>query len=64
MRLTLTLLGWTLDLNLGLDTVEAEDTCSLDGGTTSAYPIGFTGQWTQPLEWQPPERTIPWPEEE
>lgn len=42
MRFTLRLLGFeVLDLSLGDDVAEDEG-CSLDGGTTAAYPIGFT----------------------
>ena len=34
MRLSLTVLGWTLDLNLEPDVQELVQPCSLDGGTT------------------------------
>lgn len=41
MRLTIRLLGCEL-LDLYLSTDPDEEACSLDGGATAAYPIGFT----------------------
>lgn len=35
------LLGFEV-LHLTTDPDEVDEACSLDGGTTSAYPIGFT----------------------
>lgn len=40
MRLTLTLCGFELDITLGRETSD-EPGCSLDGGTTASYPVGF-----------------------
>lgn len=57
MRLTLTMLGHTLDISLGQ--TEEADTCSLDGGALgSSEIVGFgsvlmdTGsiQWAEPEE--------------
>jgi hypothetical protein len=62
MRVTLALLGWTLDWSLEPTATEAE-TCSLDGGTTAAYPMGFT-HWPVPEEIAAPQHCPSWDEPE
>ena len=54
MRVTISLLGFTLDLTLGRDRDdEPEFDEYQDAGTTSAYPIGFAQTphpgWERPL---------------
>lgn len=51
MRLTIVLLGHTFDLSLEPTTAETEEASSLDGGTTAAYPVGFTGPYPD-QRWQ------------
>lgn len=44
MRLTLSLLGWTFDVNFSQDQdapVEDDRSRDLSGGYTSSYPVGF-----------------------
>ena len=41
MRLTLQLLGLELDITFGPQDTDASAPCSLDGGTTASYPVGF-----------------------
>lgn len=41
MRLTLSLLGYELDFTFGPRSDDTGTHCSLDGGTTSSYPVGF-----------------------
>jgi len=42
MRLTLTLCGWLLDIDLARNSSDDEPVaCSLDGGTTGSQPVGF-----------------------
>lgn len=64
MRVTVCLLGFELDLTLGPAT-EAE-TAAMDATTDRGYftsqPISFSGQASEPAEWQPPDRTLPWDE--
>lgn len=59
MRLTLCWFGFELDISLGPTTVDDEPACSLDGGTTSSYPIGYAPtphpSWERPLnQWDEP----------
>lgn len=61
MRLTLAILGWTWDLSL--EPTADDEGNSLDGGTTSAYPISFTA-WPQPEDAPMPQRTPAWDEPE
>lgn len=60
MRLTLAWFGYEIDFSFGPTTVDEPDTCSLDGGTTSSYPVGFTQTphppWERPLNtWDVPD---------
>lgn len=60
MRLTLALLGWTLDLSLGPDSAEVEDRSrDLSGGTTGSTELAVpdTETWLGEtgLEMEPPE---------
>lgn len=65
MRLTLSLLGHTLDLGLEADTRECVHNCdhgsSLDGGTTASYPVGFS-PWPVPEEIEAPQHCPSWDE--
>lgn len=63
MRLTIVLLGHTFDLSLEPTATEDAETCSLDGGTTSAYPVGFT-VWPVPEEIAAPQHCPSWDEPE
>jgi hypothetical protein len=61
MRLTLRILGFeVLDLDIATDSTEAEeyepDPHDLSGGTTSAMPVGFCGQYEVPQDVEMPER--------
>ncbi len=44
MRLTIAVLGWTLDWTLEPTATEQPETSSLDGGTTASYETGGTEQ--------------------
>lgn len=63
MRIYLSLFGREIvDLHIGSDW-EADPMCSLDGGTTSSYPIGFAPSAPIQLE-EPPGRYGPgWDDE-
>jgi hypothetical protein len=53
MRLTIVLLGHTLDLSLEPTATEDTDPASdLSGGTTSSYPVGYAPPWGD-QRWQP-----------
>lgn len=64
MRLLLQLGPWVLDLSAGRaedNTPDPEqDTCSLDGGSTVAYPIGFTPQPPTQFEGNPDRYGVDW----
>lgn len=61
MHLTLRLLGFeVLSVEYATDDEYAEGGCSLDGGTTAAYPIGFAPSEPQPWDMDcPPHVTFP-----
>ena len=64
MRLTLTLLGHTLDLSLeAAGTDDCDHGSSLDGGTTASYPVGFS-PWPVPEEISAPQHCPSWDEPE
>lgn len=63
MRFTASILGLELDITFGPATeTAAEDDPSgaLNGGTLASTPMTFFPSPATPMEWQPPERTIPW----
>jgi hypothetical protein len=63
MRLTLVLLGHTLDLSLEANAADA-DTNSLDGGTTASTNVLYFGRYDTPEDIPLPQRTPPWDDEE
>lgn len=65
-RLTIALLGWTFDWSIEPTAAEAEDDggSSLNGGTTGAYPVGFTATFEIPEEVAVPMRCNGWPDED
>ena len=65
MRLTIALLGWTLDWSLEPSSVEDEDdpTFALNGGTTGGYYVGFASH-VAPEEIAAPMHCPSWDEPE
>lgn len=65
MRVTASLLGWTMDWSLSPDAAEDTDEgAALNGGTLAAYPVGFTHAMAIPEEVVMPQRTPAWDDEE
>lgn len=61
MRVTIAALGFELDLTFGPTTeTAAVDGASLDGGTTSAYPMGFVVRHEVPDEVAIVRPVSPW----
>jgi hypothetical protein len=56
VRLTLRLLGTEI-FHISTDRDDEPDGASLDGGTTSAYPMGFTPPQPPPYEHDTPPHT-------
>lgn len=62
MRLTLTVLGFDLDVSLG-PSATADETCSLDGGTTASIgPISFVSTPGAVEDVPMPQRVPAWDE--
>lgn len=67
MRVTIAAFGLELDVTFGPADAPspAPDGASLDGGTTSAYPMGFVAVHDQPdMVGLPPDRSNGWPDED
>jgi hypothetical protein len=68
VRVTLSLLGWELDLTLGPADAPSpapdDEASSMDGGTTASYPISFTATYEMPEEFGIPQRVLTAPVED